>query len=44
MLSALRCFIKSVTFNQRENKFFLEDCLKILNLISMGNHSIKLID
>jgi len=44
MLGALRCFIKSVTFTQRENKFFLEDCLKILNLISMGHKTAKLID
>jgi hypothetical protein len=44
MLNALRCFIKSVTFTQRENKFFLEDCLKILNLISMGRNTSKLID
>jgi|JI10StandDraft_1071094.scaffolds.fasta_scaffold2093224_2 FKBP12-rapamycin complex-associated protein len=44
MLSALKCFIKSVTFNQRENRFFLEDCLKILNLMSMGNNTVRLID
>ena len=44
MLSALRCFIKSVTFTQRENNFFFEDCLKILNLISMGHNTARLID
>jgi hypothetical protein len=44
ILGALRCFLKSVTNSSREHKFFLEDCLKILNLISMGNEAAKLIE
>ena len=43
-LGALKCFIKSVTFTKRENKFFFEDCLKILNLISMAQTTDSLID
>lgn len=34
---ALKCFLSSVTNSTRENKYFLEDCLKILNMISMGS-------
>ena len=44
MLGAMRCFIKSVVFTSRENRFFLEDCLKILNLISMGHNTSKLME
>ena len=41
---ALRCFLSSVTSSPQENKYFLEDCLKILNLISMGSEAVSLID
>jgi hypothetical protein len=41
---ALKCFLSSVTNSTRENKYFLEDCLKILNMISMGSEGSSLID
>jgi hypothetical protein len=40
----LRRLLKSVTNSSREHKFVLEDCPKILNLISMGNDATKLIE
>jgi hypothetical protein len=41
---ALCCFLESVTNSSREHKFFLEDCPKTLNLISMANEAAKVID
>lgn len=44
MEAALKCFLNTVsTKGVQDNKYFLEDCLKILNMVSIGNEANKLI-
>lgn len=37
------CFLKSVSCSRKNHKFFLEDCLKILNIVSTTDETQELI-
>lgn len=44
IFQALHCFIKSVSCGVKNHGFFLEDCLKIMNILFNENEVVGLVE